>query len=81
MKQKNGLFEIGDLVGDFTKSLVTRIDGAPYCERFCIKTLHTKFVMYQSACLSMRMTNKAKQNKQTKKEEENVVRQIATSNL
>ena len=30
LKQKNWWFEIGDLVGDFTKKLVTRMDGAPY---------------------------------------------------
>ena len=30
LKQKNRWFEIGDLVGDFTKKLVTRMDGAPY---------------------------------------------------
>ena len=29
LKQKNRWFEIGDLVGDFTKKLVTRMDGAP----------------------------------------------------
>ena len=29
MKQKNLWFEIGDLIGDFTKKLVTRMDGAP----------------------------------------------------
>ena len=29
LKQKNWWFEIGDLVGDFTKKLVTRMDGAP----------------------------------------------------
>ena len=29
LKQKNLWFEIGDLVGDFTKKLVTRMDGAP----------------------------------------------------
>ena len=28
--RKNWWFEIGDLVGDFTKKLVTRMDGAPY---------------------------------------------------
>ena len=28
MKQKNRWFEIGDLVGDFTQKLVTRMDGA-----------------------------------------------------
>ena len=32
LKQKNWWFEIGDLVGDFTKKLVTRMDGAPYIQ-------------------------------------------------
>ena len=29
LKKKKWWFEIGDLVGDFTKKLVTRMDGAP----------------------------------------------------
>ena len=32
LKQKNWWFEIGDLVGDFTKKLVIRMDGAPKTE-------------------------------------------------
>ena len=30
LKQKKMRFEIGNLVGDFTKNLVTRMDGTPY---------------------------------------------------
>ena len=29
LKQKNWWFEIGDLIGGFTKKLVSRMDGAP----------------------------------------------------
>ena len=41
LKQKNWWFEIGDLVGDFTKKFVTRIDGTPY-QRFivCLLFVH-----------------------------------------
>ena len=40
LKQKNWWFEIGDLVGDFTKKLVTRMDGAPNYRWLWLKTAH-----------------------------------------
>ena len=42
LKQKNCRFEIGDLVGVFTKSLLNRRDGAPKHESFWNLTLMLK---------------------------------------